>query len=347
MNIYNSQTKTLQNQEAKMDNSVAKSLMSLLELVYTPISNQEAVWLQKDPDVKAMLRSSDFYMIGARAEGKFTDITTNSDTHVVRFNLSIGDHICDSVALHLQELPGIADHDFYYLETGPKLIRAWDGPVNKEGSKVLNWFTTEKLLFDKAHGMPGIEGLDCCRDLATYDLLYVGIAKTGDSFTRLIKNGHTARMNILSNESQRHPGARVADEIYLFMFRVNPLIIKTFGSDHEFSEEDFSEEPARKRIVADAEKAFVNLLQPEYNVIKFDNYPDGVDGLSGTGYNRYAYQINESIAFNTAHGKIKGSHNSKGFISNDADFIFVEGDKVSFYISGVDFPSTPGGNVKE
>ena len=41
-----------------------KSKLSLLETVYPPISNQEAVWLQNDPEVEALLRQSDFYMIG-------------------------------------------------------------------------------------------------------------------------------------------------------------------------------------------------------------------------------------------------------------------------------------------
>lgn len=31
-----------------------------------------------------------------------------------------------------------------------------------------------------------------------------------------------------------------------------------------------------------------------------------------------------------------------GFISNDGDAIFVEGDKVSLFVSGVDFPSDYG-----
>ena len=46
------------------------------------------------------------------------------------------------------------------------------------------------------------------------------------------------------------------------------------------------------------------------------------------------------IAFNTAHGRIKGARDLWGAISNEADFIFVDGDKVSFYVSGVDFPAT-------
>jgi hypothetical protein len=257
----------------------------------------------------------------------------------------VGDHLCEPAVLRFPEIPGIDGHEQYLLEAGDKLIRTWDGPIRAEGSKVLNWFTTEKLLWDKSRGISGIEGLDHVRDLMTYDLLYVGIAKQSDTFDRLFKQGHKARMNILANEPQRYPGARVTDEIYLFPFRIEPLLLRTFEPDHEFTEEDFAREPDQQRILADAEKAFVSLLKPEYNIVKFSNYPKGVDGLYGTGIDRYGYLIGESIAFNTAHGRIKGARHPWGVISNDADFIFVDGDEVSFYVSGVDFTATAHGCV--
>ena len=83
-------------------------------------------------------------------------------------------------------MPNIAslDPESYYLEAGEKIIRLWDGPVKADGSSVLKWFTTEKLLWDRSRDTPGIGGLHRYREFATYDLLYVGIAKKGDSFDR-------------------------------------------------------------------------------------------------------------------------------------------------------------------
>jgi hypothetical protein len=43
-----------------------KSKLTFLKTVYPPISNQEAVWLQTDPEVEALLRRSDFYMLRPR-----------------------------------------------------------------------------------------------------------------------------------------------------------------------------------------------------------------------------------------------------------------------------------------
>lgn len=178
--------------------------------------------------------------------------------------------------------------------------------------------------------------------LDIYDLLYVGIAKVGDSFDRLIKNGHKARMEILSNEPQRYSGARVSDEIYLFLFSVQPLIMTTFDPEHDFENEKFFEAYFQKRTVADAEKVFVSLLKPEYNVIKFAKYPKGADGLYGSDYARYGYAICESLSFNTVYGTIKGSRDvDTGFITNDADSNFVEGEAAKLFVSGADYLGEP------
>ena len=318
-----------------------KVKFTLLETVYPPISNQEAIWLKNDKEVEAHLRQSDFYMIGGRAEAKYLNLIYDQKANIIKFNFSIGDYFCDPVEIHVHDLPGVANSEAesYSMEVGEKNIRIWDGPIDEEGSNVLEWFTTEKLIWDRSRGRPGIKRFERYNEAATYDLLYVGIAKVGDSFDRLIKRGHHARMEILSNEPQRYPGARVSDEIFLFLFHVQPLIMTTFEPDHDFEDEDFSESYEQKRIIADAEKAFVSLLKPQYNNQLFKAYPKGTDGLYSSDYVRYGYSICEAISFNTVHGRFRGARNSLiGFITNDADSIFVEGDKVQLFVSGVDYP---------
>jgi hypothetical protein len=319
-----------------------KSKLTFLETVYPPISNQEAVWLQNDPEVEALLRQSDFYMIGGRTEAKYINIVVDPDTLVVTFDFAIGDEFRDPVAIRIRDLPAVeeSEADSFWIEAGEKIIRVWDGPIGEAGSSVLDWFTTEKLISDRSRGRAGIARFDRHREAAVYDLLYVGIAKVGDSFDRLISNGHKARMEILGNEPQRYPGARVTDEIYLFLFNVQPIIMTTFEPEHVFGNEDISAAYDQKRIVADAEKAFVSLLKPEYNVVKFARYPKGADGLYGSEYVRYGYALCEPFSFNTAHGRIRGGRDeATGFITNDADSIFVEGNTVRLFVSGVDFPA--------
>lgn len=318
-----------------------KSKVTYLETVYPPISNQEAIWLQNDHEVEEILRRSDFYMIAGRPEAKYLNLVIDPETYVATFDFTIGGDFCDPVEIHIRDLPAVrrSGAASFWIEAGEKNFRVWDGPIEEPGSNVLEWFTTEKLIWDRSRGRAGIERFDRHREAATYDLLYVGIAKVGDSFDRLINNGHKARMRILGNEPQRYPGARVTDEIYLFLFEVNPLIFRIFELGHDFKGEDFSGAYDRKRIVADAEKAFVSLLRPEYNVEKFKSYPKGKDGLYRTDFARYGYMIRESITFNTAHGRIKGNRSAGSDLNTrEADFIFIEGSTVKLYTSGAGFP---------
>jgi hypothetical protein len=60
----------------------------------------------------------------------------------------------------------------------------------------------------------------------------------------------------------------------------------------------------------------------------------------GLDYVRYTYFIDEDIAFDTPHGKIRGRRMFANLAAaNEGDFIAVDGDSVKLYISGVDFPA--------
>lgn len=89
----------------------------------------------------------------------------------------------------------------------------------------------------------------------------------------------------------------------------------------------------QNRIVADAEKAFVKLLDPEYNITKFKNYPKGEDGLYDAGLSNYGYVLNENMRFATTNGLFKGFYSQSGF-DNRQDSIFVEGDNVVLKFGG-------------
>src|SRR6266542_4551077 len=121
-----------------------------------------------------------------------------------------------------------------------------------------------------SRGMPGLYGLEKRRELATYELLYVGMSKVEDAFDRLLHKPHDKRLRILANEQQKSPGARVTDETYLLFFTTDVLRIHTFALDTDFYAE-FATPPDLHdpRIVADAEKAFVRFIDGRYNTVKY------------------------------------------------------------------------------
>lgn len=190
---------------------------------------------------------------------------------------------------------------------------------------MLDWFTTEKILFNRWRGHPALRGLDDYRRCATYELLYVGISREEDSFTRLVDRAHEKRVRILSNESPLASGARITDETMLFFFDVDPIRIHTLNtaSDAGDLEEFLNPTFNKNRIIADAEKAFTNVLQTRYNTIKYANYPRGLDGLHVEGLDRYGYIIDEDLTFRTATTTIRGCHNALVHTDDPPDMIFI------------------------
>ena len=91
-----------------------------LEPRLPPISNQEAIWLEREQEAQEELRASNFYMIAARPEAKkFTAIRVDEATGTARFNVRMGDQLCEPAALRFSEIPGIKDHvGQFSLETG-------------------------------------------------------------------------------------------------------------------------------------------------------------------------------------------------------------------------------------
>lgn len=308
---------------------------TFLELVMPPISNQEAYWLKDQPAAADFMRNSDFYMIGGKPKSRFSNLSVCEQTMTIKFDLYIGDDLRGAGSISVLELEAVEEFEGDKCGVGGR-EDSIDIFHEKDGDNYLiERFTPENILWHRSREVRGISGLDNYEELFCYDLLYVGIAKKGDSYERLIKNGHHARLDILANEPQRYPGARVTDEIFLFLFRIEPLFITTFSADSEI-DLDFGYN--HKKIVIDAEKAFVSLLQPNYNTVKFNQYPKSDDGLYDSKLNRYTYSIGEAITFNTPHGKIKGGRDKEfGGLTNKADFIFVDKESSRLYISGKDF----------
>lgn len=317
-------------------------MLSTLHLVYPPVSSYEADSIKGDTEVEALLRGSDFYMMAMRPEVAFDDQNIDIDGAVwtvpvlgyTRDGEPIADQVTLDIARFATDLLG-KEPESITAEAGPKMLRFWAGTMEDfEGDRLeppFEWFTTEKLLHDKGRGVDGITGLNRHQDFATYELLYVGIAKKTDTFDRLFERAHHGRQKILSGEWPRRAGARVTDELILFPFRVEPTILRTMEIGDEPSDTSVDGWATyKKRVVADAEKAFVHLLDPRYNVEKFARYPKSLDGLYQSDHQRYGYLIAENITFTTANCTMRGTlHPQRGMFDNSADWIFVFGDEVA------------------
>ena len=316
-----------------------------LKLVYPPITNQEAEWLRTSDEagVRERLERSNLYMIAQRAEATFADVHFDREEFSIRANYTVLGLPPSPFRVDLHEAAlRTASGDTANIEAGEKLIRSSIVGEAEEIREVLDWFTAEKILYDRWRGHPAVHGLDDYRSFATYDMLYVGISQEEDSFTRLVDHAHEKRVRILSNERAKAPNARLSDELIFFFFDVEPLRVHVVEDPSSLKEisEMVAPKMDKRRMIADAEKAFARVLRSQYNTIKYDRYPRGSDGLYGQGIDRYSFVIDEDITLKTPTATIRGAYGVYGPGADGrlprpesprvADAIFVEGDSVEF-----------------
>jgi len=298
-----------------------------LHLVYPPISNQHAQWMEREEEIESAMAKSNLYMIGHRAEARFAAIHFAKETGFFTgvFNVP-GLEDCP-FAINVGAIVEERDLPTYEVDAGSQHIRIWrvDGDDRTE---VADWFTSEKLLYDKARGHPHVLGLERFRELATYDLLYVGISKKGDSFRRLIKRPHAQRARVLSSAHPKKAGARTTDEIVLFFFELRTTFLNAVSPTEDDAARKLLDVTKDKlRTVADAEKALIRVLDPPYNEEKYTNYPRCTDGLYGQGIDAYAYALAEDLTLKTAKRMLRGDRTFPE-VGSSVDLISIQGDSL-------------------
>ena len=301
-----------------------KASINLLKLVYPPVSNQFAESLWEDPVVRNFVSRSKLYMLAQRQEVFFRDYHINEESYRFEFSLSCGNITRSGLSISLIDLDMCLNDKDLEIEIGPQLFRIW---VLENGERIkdpLYWATTDKFLYDVWRKRFSVSGDLDVRDFTKYQLYYVGISKKQDSFSRLFQNGHKNRTRILSNETQITPTARLTDEIFIFFFDIEDLNIT-----HFVDEISLPTATPKEWLVADAEKAFIKILDSKYNEEKYENYPHGEDGLYGKGFDRYIYTIDEDIEFVTSRRSFRGVHDYFNNPSIHPDFIYTEGDTVT------------------
>jgi hypothetical protein len=278
------------------------------------------------------LKQSKFYMIGARAQASFVNVRVDKEKALIHLDVEVGTEVVDSGVVHVGKFDGISLDPQIKITPEAVLLGG-----TKKGTHAKIWLTPDSVYWHVARGCNYLEGFKRHEQVCCYDLLYVGIATKQDSYQRLIAKAHHGRLRVLSEEHARKPGAHPSDEIILFLFDLEPFSLQQIGVE----DDDFTlfQGVKQNRVVADAEKAFVKLLDPGYNVTKFQNYPKGNDGLYDAGLTSYGYVLNENIRFRTANALFKGFYSTVAF-DNRQDFIFVEGDNVMLQF-GDDTPELP------
>jgi hypothetical protein len=301
--------------------------LTRLELTFSPISNYLGDNLWNDGEFRPLLSSSRLYMIAQRAELLFENLRLDQERNVVCFDLRCGQEFQQGLEWSFHELREKASE--LEFEGGAqyfKFSKCESGTV----CRVLCWLTPDVLLWQHSRGVTKIAGIDSIRPFWNFRLLYVGISKKGDSFSRLFGQGHIKRTAILSRTYPIEQGARTTDELALLFFNIRPIEVNTIG----FEEDSGSRSPQvdEEAFIADAEKALVHVLKPPFNEELYENYPHGDDGLyKNSEHIRYGYVIDELLSVQTPTEQLRGGHIFDAKRNEQPDGIMV--DRQAFKVS--------------
>ncbi len=317
-----------------------RTLTASLRLVHAPLSNQQADLLRKVKTagakrLKQRLGEAPIYMIAQRQEIFLENASFDDEAGVASFELVLGDKRLPgrvNVA-SLSERYGNPDAPSMRFAQRDNAIFVMD--VNDKGESKIVWGGGPDLLLMEAWRRdPDVFFDGNVREFATYRLLYIGMSDNG-AYQRLINSPHHARLAILTNEWQIRAEARVSDELYFFLFEIEPLQIQMWGPEDEITDEQVQRLFApdmglpEANLVCDVEKAFIRMLDTKYNEVKYISYPRVEGGVFDLGFDSYAYVIAEDITFEVQGQRVDGGYQYGLPSSNEADIVMVRGDDVS------------------
>lgn len=313
---------------------IMKAQLNTLKLVYPPVSNQYAEKIKDDKEIRESLKDSNLYMIVQRPEAKFSinkNEAFDEENSLLKIQLIV-EGIVDDFEIDLLKLYEV--HNFNIneydvsIQFNVKEIKFWKvDSTTGELIDVINWFTTEKILWDKWNRHPAIIGLEKVDLFSRFYLHYVGISKEEDSLTRLVVKPHDKRLRILSNEYNMSDNSRLTDELILLFLKIEEVRIQVWKEEDDSLEFIKGRAIDKKDLIADAEKAFINILNSKYNQQKYKNYPKGKDGIYNEGLTGYSYCIGESLTLVTDDTEISGESCPFDLYQN-SDSIVITGDNV-------------------
>jgi hypothetical protein len=317
-----------------------RALTASLRMVVPPLSNQEADRVKKSQDpvitrVRRRMGDASIYMIAQRQEIFIADKRWDEERGHLYFTLVLGEKRLEGAvdAASLSKRFGKPSSASMGIFANDKHIHVLD--VDEHDNRDPVWgASADALLFHAWRRDPDVELRGDIRAFATYRLLYIGMSEDG-AYQRLINAPHHARLDILTNEYQIRAEARVSDEIYFFLFDVEPLHLQSWGPDDDITDEQIARMMGpdaglpQANLVCDVEKAFISMLDTPYNKRKYKSYPQVAGGLAGLDIDSYAYAIAEDLSFEVMGQRVDGGYSPDLPNSNEADFILVKDGEVS------------------
>jgi hypothetical protein len=307
-------------------------LFSELELGYAPMNAYHFKNLISEKGFHKNVEDSHIYIIAQRKEITFNNIQCPNDKEIrteIRQEGSSKSIICSipafqkNITTDKTKPINVVLYNRKGRRTGtPEKAQALSFvEMDKENNqKLLIWFSPEKLLQNYWKGNIETTISGDFKELLNYKVLYVGKSTEQNICARL--SNHSTFQDILTSEEALSYGNIPSNEIVIMLFRIkdNNSLVKwgkeSTGKDisnfiHNYSLPDV------KTVSLDAEKALIQHLQPGYNKIMYNSYPNKSDLINKDPHSVFLYSFTDPITLIYEEGIIKGDEfiERRNFIS--------------------------------
>lgn len=304
-----------------------KSLYSILQFGYAPLSSYDFEMLKNDQEVKEALRNSVIYIIAKRPLIQFVNIEIDNDNRTLNFDLHREDIKEDvKCVFPFDENPELKFGDEVIIHLGSQT----NDPKITHGIKFFNenedflfWASPERFLYLSSQELIKLYTSKDTKEFMSFKVLYVGKCTDEHIFKRF--EGHHALQRILIEERIINKQYDKSHEFVIIPFEfLDNREITVYGSENIEDLVDQIENPKKiieqKKIALDVEKALIKCLDPRFNKEKFNSYPKSIDGLYKEKLERIVYQIRENILLEYDHGTFVGD-----LALNKGSFIGISG----------------------
>lgn len=314
-------------------------LINDIELGYAPMSAYTFRQLIRDKKFSKNVLDSHLYIIAQRREITFNNFSFPSPTEV-RFEImqennantvkctlplfqkNIATDTTKSVEMRLQNRKNTVAKKAEPPYNGTQGIILKETDEKRNESRSLLWLTPEKLLQYYWKRNIEVELTGNYHEMLKYKVHYVGKSTEQNICNRL--SNHSTFQEILINEDSLTYGNIPSNEIVILLFRIkdnNTIVEWQPDSPDEEVVEYLSNYllPSDRTVSLDAEKALIKHLQPGYNKILYNSYPNENDLLSKDFHDVILYCFTDPITLIYQNGLIEGSQNL-----GERDYISVE-----------------------
>lgn len=315
------------------------TLINDLELGYAPTSAYAFRKLIRDKDFHQNVYDSHLYIIGQRPEITFNNFSFSSKG-IIKFEISqeanseilkcelpifqehIATEVDKSIAIRLQNRKNtiVKKNKSPYNGTQGIIFQEINEKTNETNHLI--WFSPEKLLQNYWKGHIKLDFTGDFKTFLDYKVHYVGKSTEQNICKRL--SNHSTFQEILINEESLTYGNIPSNEIVIILLRIKDNnTIMSFGDESSAEEMAYyiqnHQLPDDKSVSLDAEKALIKHLQPEYNRIMYNSYPNKNDLMNTENLDVILYGIVDPVRLIYQNGQISG-----GELLNERDYIIVK-----------------------